>query len=354
MAAAAPGGVLLKIVDNDETDCQRRFLDLSRFVPIIRRFLMRVQVAGPGELPVIFPKGREPQNFTALRNAERRLKKRDADLSECIDTRDPRGSAVKPRAGGTFEIGDTGCVVWPRAVALEEQVELVAECLGSNGLCNLDAHYVLPGGASELLRSLGETRVIERKPCDDDSASVRSLPLRLEMDREQRVQLLRRLRWISIGQQYDWSSKSYTAHSEPVSAPLAALCSRLCREAGLCDDFRAEAGIVNVYQSGDSLTSHVDRSEKRMDVPLVSVSLGASCVFVLGGLTRDEEPVALLLHSGDALFLAGKSRSMYHGVPRLLGPCEDLLAAPKTGRRQQEAFEVLASGRVNINMRQVN
>jgi alkylated DNA repair protein alkB family protein 1 len=317
---------------------------------------MRVQVAAPGEAPVVYPKGREPQNFTALRNAERRLKKKDADLTECIDTRDPlrHGHAVRMRgAGGMFEVGDTGCVVWPGALSVAEQVELVGSCLGYSGLSNLDAHYVLEGGASGLFASLDTPKRVERKPGTDDSAAVRAQPLVQEMERAEQVALLQRLRWISIGRQYDWATKAYFDRSEPMPADVCALCARLCREAGLCDDFVAEAGIVNFYQPGDSLTSHVDRSEKRMDVPLVSVSLGASCVFVLGGESRDDEPVALLLHSGDALFLSGASRRMYHGVPRILGPSEQLLNAEKQTAEQRAAFQVLGSGRININVRQV-
>ena len=305
---------------------------------------------------MVYPRGREPQNFTALRNAERRLKKKDADLSQCIDTRDllRHGDAVRARSNGMFEVGDTGCVVWPGAVSIAQQVELIGSCLGYHGLSNLDAHYVLDGGASGLFASLDSVRHIARKPGTDDSDAVCAQPLVQEMGRAEQVALLRRLRWISIGQQYDWASKSYFAQSEPMPPDVCALCARLCRDAGLCEDFRAEAGIVNLYQPGDSLTGHVDRSERRMDVPLVSVSLGASCVFVLGGQSRDDEPVALLLHSGDALFLSGRSRLMYHGVPRILGPAEQLRTVEGLTLSQRAAFEVLGNGRININVRQVH
>lgn len=76
--------------------------------------------------------------------------------------------------------------------------------------------------------------------------------------------------------------------------------------------FRAR--IVNFYQPGDSLTGHVDRSEKRMDLPLVSMSFGASfsvlvssltatkgasCIFLLGGATREDSVLPILVRSGD-------------------------------------------------------
>jgi alkylated DNA repair protein alkB family protein 1 len=115
-------------------------------------------------------------------------------------------------------------------------------------------------------------------------------------------------------------------------------------------EFKAEAGIVNFYQPGDSLTSHVDRSEKRMDVPLISVSVGASCAFVLGGETREEVPVAVVLHSGDALFLTGRARRCYHGVPVILEPSFGLCG---TSEEEKTALDILAKGRINLNMRQV-
>jgi alkylated DNA repair protein alkB family protein 1 len=118
----------------------------------------------------------------------------------------------------------------------------------------------------------------------------------------------------------------------------------------LCDDFRAEAGIVNFYQPGDSLTGHVDRSEQNMDVPLVSFSLGASCIFLLGGKSREEEVLPILLHSGDCVFLNGNSRLYYHGVCRILDGGSDLEGQTE---KQKTALKILGNGRVNLNMRQV-
>lgn len=89
----------------------------------------------------------------------------------------------------------------------------------------------------------------------------------------------------------------YSEATEEIPGFVKLLCDKLSKMAGL-GAFKAEAGIANFYQPGDSLTSHVDRSEKNMSVPLVSVSAGASCAFVLGGESRDEEPVGLILHSG--------------------------------------------------------
>jgi alkylated DNA repair protein alkB family protein 1 len=41
-------------------------------------------------------------------------------------------------------------------------------------------------------------------------------------------------------------------------------------------------------------------------------------VFLLGGLSVDEKPVAMFIHSGDIVIMSGVSRLCYHGIPRIL------------------------------------
>lgn len=78
--------------------------------------------------------------------------------------------------------------------------------------------------------------------------------------------------------------------------------------------------------------AHVDRSEVCATSPLVSISyvsclrsrwscrsldfirLGCAAVFLIGGNTRDVEPLALLLRSGDVVIMSGPGcRRAYHG-----------------------------------------
>jgi|JI10StandDraft_1071094.scaffolds.fasta_scaffold735502_1 hypothetical protein len=49
--------------------------------------------------------------------------------------------------------------------------------------------------------------MLRRKACEGDSEAVRALPLEQEYNMLQQHELLRRLRWISIGRQYDWTLK---------------------------------------------------------------------------------------------------------------------------------------------------
>ena len=67
-----------------------------------------------------------------------------------------------------------------------------------------------------------------------------------------------------------------------------------------------------------SIGGHTDHSERNLAAPLVSVSLGQSCVFLFGGRTRETEPVALTLRSGDVVIMSGEARKCYHGVPKIV------------------------------------
>lgn len=54
---------------------------------------------------------------------------------------------------------------------------------------------------------------------------------------------------------------------------------------------------------------------------LVFSSLGQSAIFLIGGHSREQRPLPLLLRSGDVVVMAGKSRMAYHAVPHVLS-CE--------------------------------
>jgi hypothetical protein len=78
-----------------------------------------------------------------------------------------------------------------------------------------------------------------------------------------------------------------------------------------------EAGIVNFYPPGQTMGGHVDDGEEAVECPVVSLSLGPPCVFLLGGRTKEETPAAVLLRSGDVLVLGGAARLKFHGVPKV-------------------------------------
>lgn len=48
--------------------------------------------------------------------------------------------------------------------------------------------------------------------------------------------------------------------------------------------------------------------------PIVSISLGCKAVFLLGGPSREDPPVAMMMRSGDVILMAGYARSCFHGT----------------------------------------
>lgn len=119
------------------------------------------------------------------------------------------------------------------------------------------------------------------------------------------------------------------------------------------ETYDPDAGIVNFYQTKDTLMAHVDRSEVCATSPLVSISLGNAAIFLIGGLTRDTEPTAVLLRSGDVVIMSGPAcRRAYHGVPRIL---ENTL--PTHLEEGDDDWAVYAdymqTSRINVNVRQV-
>ena len=47
-------------------------------------------------------------------------------------------------------------------------------------------------------------------------------------------------------------------------------------------------------------------------------SFGQPCIFLLGGATKQTEPVAMFLNSGDIVVMSGACRLSYHAVPKVI------------------------------------
>lgn len=99
-----------------------------------------------------------------------------------------------------------------------------------------------------------------------------------------------------------------------------------------------EACLVNFYDAAARLGQHQDHEEADFSAPVVSLSLGDSCVFRYGGTSRRDPTRRLKLHSGDAVVLGGPARLVFHGVDRILSGSSRLLPS---------------GGRINLTLRRV-
>jgi len=95
-------------------------------------------------------------------------------------------------------------------------------------------------------------------------------------------------------------------------------------------DDAPDACLVNLYREGARMGLHQDGDERDFSAPVVSVSLGDTALFRLGGVERRGATRSLRLSSGDICVLSGASRLAYHGVDRILSGSSQLI--PGGGR----------------------
>ncbi|MEM8552119.1 MAG: alpha-ketoglutarate-dependent dioxygenase AlkB [Pseudomonadota bacterium] len=79
-----------------------------------------------------------------------------------------------------------------------------------------------------------------------------------------------------------------------------------------------DACLVNHYQQGARMGLHQDRDEGTFDAPVVSVSLGDTAVFRIGGTSRKSPTRSIKLQSGDVIVFGGPARLIYHGIDRIM------------------------------------
>jgi alkylated DNA repair protein (DNA oxidative demethylase) len=91
-----------------------------------------------------------------------------------------------------------------------------------------------------------------------------------------------------------------------------------------------QACLVNYYAPSARMGLHQDKDEQDFAAPVVSLSLGDTGLFRVGGLKRSDPTRSLRLASGDAVVLGGEGRLAYHGVDRILAGTSTLL--PEGGR----------------------
>ncbi|MEU6917871.1 alpha-ketoglutarate-dependent dioxygenase AlkB family protein [Streptomyces olindensis] len=78
-----------------------------------------------------------------------------------------------------------------------------------------------------------------------------------------------------------------------------------------------DIALINFYGADAHMGMHRDSDEK-CDAPVVSLSLGDTCVFRFGNTeTRNRPWTDVELRSGDVFVFGGPSRLAHHGVPRV-------------------------------------
>lgn len=101
-------------------------------------------------------------------------------------------------------------------------------------------------------------------------------------------------------------------------------------------ELEPDSALVNLYRGPAKMGLHQDRDEDALSAPVLSVSLGDTAVFRIGGVHRSDPTATVRLSSGDLCVLEGEARLAFHGVDRTLAGSSRL---------------VPGGGRINITLR---
>ena len=156
------------------------------------------------------------------------------------------------------------------------------------------------------------------------------------------------IRMVCLGKQ--WNAKTYKYEAtrsdhdglpvQELPSDLKSLAQRIAFGAGM--KIEPDICLINCYPEGGRLGLHQDKDERKeiiaQGVPVVSISLGDSAKFKLGGNKRKDPLKTIILESGDAFVMGGPSRLRYHGVSGITsGTAPDVLQL---------------RGRINLTFRQ--
>ena len=101
----------------------------------------------------------------------------------------------------------------------------------------------------------------------------------------------------------------------------------------------AEACLINFYAPQARMGMHQDKDEIELNAPVISISLGDSCLFRIGTTEKQGKTHSIRLNSGDVIMFGGKARLAYHGVDKIYPNTSTLLKVP---------------GRVNLTLRRIS
>ncbi|KAL7622481.1 hypothetical protein AAE478_007987 [Parahypoxylon ruwenzoriense] len=257
-----------------------------------------------------------------------------------------------------------GLLIFPSLIPLSTQKALLSRMIhrdlsNPTHQTNLHLHYDLPyqeegngkGATAQSFFSYPPDSPAKFTPKDPTVHKPLSIKQVLE----------RRLSWVTLGGQYDWTNREYPNQPPPGFPKDIANFLQ-----ALFPDTLAEAAIVNFYTPGDTMMMHRDVSEET-DKGLVSLSIGCDALFMIAPNdykerkhSSDESPsekpyLLLRLRSGDAIYMTQESRYAWHGVPKVLkGTCPDALANwPAEDGKFEEWKGWMRNKRINLNVRQM-
>ncbi|KAL5600928.1 hypothetical protein BROUX41_005762 [Berkeleyomyces rouxiae] len=238
---------------------------------------------------------------------------------------------------------------------------------------NLHLHYNIPYPKSHTGSPTGEPKSFFHYSPNSETLFMPKDPA-VHKPLSAKQVLNRRLSWVTLGGQFDWTNRIYPGTIPPeFPQDLGSFLHAMFPQTV------AQAAIVNFYTPGDTMMMHRDVSEKT-DRGLVSLSIGCDSLFMIApndvdwdniddSVNQDQETnkkfLLLRIRSGDVVYMTEESRYAWHGVPKVFrDSCpEDLQDWPARKRGDDadddsiDEFEEwrgwLRNKRININVRQM-
>lgn len=166
-----------------------------------------------------------------------------------------------------------GLFLYPCLFPIEVQISLLDKLLhrdlsDPNHKTNLHLHYNMPELSTECAspKSLFEL---------DQQSTIQGLDSTIHKPITMRQVLEKKLRWVTLGGQYDWTQKVYPDEKPPEFPKDVAGLLR-----GVFPSVDPQAAILNFYSPGDTLSLHRDVSEY-CDRGLISLSIGCDALFLV-------------------------------------------------------------------------
>ncbi|KAH4116023.1 hypothetical protein HBI70_168250 [Parastagonospora nodorum] len=227
---------------------------------------------------------------------------------------------------------------------------------------NLQTEYDIkypPKPTSEAVRF--DSSFFTRERASPDDCLIPLVPNKLKTLNMEQF-LYTKLRWLTLGEQYDWPTRSYAKHATPFPEDLSKLVT------GLFPHIKPESGVVLMYSAKDFMPVHRDVSEQCQRA-LASFSVGCDGIFIMARGEDDGEgdsaprTVAIRVKSGDCVHLTGEARWAWHAMARTIpSTCPPHLAnwpvgTPNATTAEEKAYKkwrgYMSTKRINVSCRQV-
>lgn len=263
--------------------------------------------------------GNQKEGFSAFKKKEKLFKyftDKPTDFSECLDlnklpeeSKLEKFSVVHPRTGKTirgFKFPEpSGLIVLKQYTEIPLQLEVCRKALNE---------YMRKPHRTNLYIYEKDT---EKMDDPDKDKKVHHDAKDYNKDHfivydPQRYFFNSKIRWANLGRQYNWDKRDYFVKDSHIPTELNDLAVEVIKLLQL-GNYRPEALIVNYYGWRNFMGGHLDDGEPDQQHPIVSFSFGLSCVFLIGGQTKDVDPFAVRLDPGDVMIMSEESRRCFHG-----------------------------------------